>query len=58
MKSYCTGQGTISSLLGEKMIEESMRKRIYIICMTGSLYCTAEIDTTLNQLYFNKSKIK
>ena len=28
---------------------------IYIyICMVGSLYCTAEIEGTLNQLHFNK----
>ena len=32
---------------------------VYIyICITGSLCCIAEIDTTLYQLYSNKNKIK
>ena len=33
--------------LGKNMMEDRMRKRMYI-CMTGSLCCTAEIDTTLS----------
>ena len=29
-------------------------KKNVCLCMTGLLCCTAEIGTTLNQLYFNK----
>ena len=30
MKSYCTAQGTISNLLGQHMMEDKMRKRMYM----------------------------
>ena len=39
-------QGTISNLLGWTLMEDNVRKRMYI-CMTGSFGCTAEIDTAL-----------
>ena len=50
---YSTGN-YIQSLVIEHM-EANIRKRMYIyicICMTGSLHCTVETDTTLyvNQL--------
>lgn len=41
MSSYCTVQATVSSLLGWIMMEDSTRKRIYILC------CAVEIKTTL-----------
>ena len=42
MRSYCTAQGTLSSLLGQNMMGDDMRKRMYI-CMTWSLCYTAEL---------------
>ena len=45
-RSYCTAQGTMSNLLRQNMMEDTMRKHVSI-GMTGSLCCTAEIDTTL-----------
>ena len=36
-------------------MEDYMRIGMYRRHMTGSLCCTAEIDTTLNQLYSDKS---
>ena len=64
MRSYGTAQGTISNLLGQTMMEDTMRKRMCMcvcacvcacvfvcgrayVCLTGSLCCVAEIDTTL-----------
>ena len=49
MGSHCAAQGTISDLLGQNMMEDSMIKIIYI-CMTGLLCCIAEIDTILEFL--------
>ena len=46
-RSYCTAQGTISNLLGQNMMEDNMRKNMYI-GMTGSLCYTAEIGRTFN----------
>ena len=31
MRSYCTAQGTISNLFGSNMMEDNMRKRMYIL---------------------------
>ena len=63
MRSYHAAQGTLSSLLGQNMTEDSMRKIIYIcmciyipiyiyIYMTRSPFCTEigmilQIDYTL-----------
>ena len=47
MGSFCTAQGTMSNFLGWNMKEDSMKKNNVCICMTGSLHCTAETDTTL-----------
>ena len=30
MRSCCTAQGTLSNLLGWNMVEDSMRKRMYV----------------------------
>ena len=60
MKSYWTSaQGIISNLFGQNNTADSMSKIIYIyvyVWITRSMCCTAEIDTTLNQLYYNKIK--
>ena len=37
--------------------KEYEKEQIYI-CITGSLCCTAEINNTVNQTYFNKIKFK
>ena len=40
--------GTISSHLQWNMMEDNVRKRMYVyVCVTGSLCCTVEIDRTL-----------
>ena len=39
----------------EDGMEKTMRVYIYI-CTTGSLCCTSEIDTTVNQLHSKKRK--
>ena len=44
--------GPTVTLLGQNMMEDSMRKIMYIyicvcVCVTGLFCCTAEIDTTL-----------
>ena len=52
MRSYCVAQGTISSHLWCNMMEDNMRKRMYIF-ITESLCCRAEIDRTL---YINHNK--
>ena len=47
MRSYCIAQRPIFSLLGQNMMEDNMRKRMYMdiyIYMTGSLCYTAEIE--------------
>ena len=42
-----TAWGTMSNLLGRHDERQYEKKSIYIyICMTGSLCCTAGIDTT------------
>ena len=38
MRSYCTGQGTISNLLGQNMMEESIRKTMYVYYMCVYIY--------------------
>ena len=38
-----------------RLVKEYKKECIYI-CITESLCCTAEINTTLNQLYLNKIK--
>ena len=50
MGSYCTAQGTVSNLLGWNMIEDRVEEKIkkdILICMTGSLCCTTEIEEPL-----------
>ena len=56
MKSHCTAQGTIQSLGTEHDGRWYETKNEYI-CMTGSLWCTAEIDTTL-YINYTLTKIK
>ena len=51
MTYYWTAQGTLSSLLGQNMKEDNIRKGMYIYVYVGLyiyvLCCTAEIGTTL-----------
>ena len=35
MRSYCVAQGTISSLLGWNMMEDNVKKRMYICVELG-----------------------
>ena len=42
----CIAQGTIPNKLWWNMTEDNVRKTMHI-CITGSLYGTAEIDRTL-----------
>ena len=53
MRSYCTEQGTISIFLGETMMGKNIKKEC--MCMYA-LCCTAEIGTTVNQLWFNEKR--
>ena len=43
MRSCFIAQGNTSSHLRWNTMEYTARKRIYVICMTGSLDCTEEI---------------
>ena len=66
MRPYCTAQGTISSLLGETMMEDNMRKRICFIRISVCVFINVYDWVTLlysknwhnivNQPYFNKKK--
>ena len=48
MRPCCIAQGTVSSHLWWKMMEDNVRKRMCIyIYMTGPVCCIAEIDRTL-----------
>ena len=54
IRSYCVAQGTISSLLGQTMMGDNIRKGMCVctythtyINMTGSLYCTTGIGKAL-----------
>ena len=39
MKSYCTAQGTISTLLGQKVMEDGMRKIMCVcVCVCVCVY--------------------
>ena len=53
MKSYSIAQGTTSSLLGKNMMEENIRKGIYMYDWVTLRYCT-NWHNIVNQLYFNK----
>ena len=66
MRSCCLAQGTIPSHLRWSMMEDNVRKRIYVcacvhgcvcVCLTGCLCCTVEIDRTLQISYNEKIKI-
>ena len=47
MRSCSVAQGTLSSHLRWNVIEDNVRKRMYIyvcVCVTGSLCCTVETE--------------
>ena len=46
MRSCCIAQGSVSKHLWWNMIEDNVRKKIYV-CITWSPCCAAEIDRTL-----------
>ena len=52
-RSYCTVQGTISNLLGQNMMEDNMRKRIWVTLLYNRIW-----HKILNQLYFNLKILK
>ena len=48
MEPSCTAEATRSNLLGQNTMEDSMKKKKNVhACMTGSRWCTTEIEGTL-----------
>ena len=59
MRPYSTAQGIISNLLGQTIMEDSMRKRMYIYMYDGITLLSAETGTTfVNQLKLKKIQIR
>ena len=58
MRSYCTAQGTMSSLLGQTMMEENMRKGMYIYVPLVHFAIQQKLNqhNIVNQLYLKKKK--
>ena len=55
MRSYCIAQGFISSLLGWAIMEDNMRKRMYMYDWVTLLY-SRNWHSILNQVCFNPKK--
>ena len=52
MRSYCIAQETMSNLLGQTLMEDKIRKRMYDWV---TLLCNRKWHNIANQLYFNKT---
>ena len=58
MRSYCTAQGTLSSLLGKNVMREGMRKRMHILMHDWiTLLYNRNWHNNVNKQYFKENKL-